>query len=101
MRQNKAQPFLDPVVVAIVAARHEQHLTQARLAEWAGVSRRAVVMIEAGGDCTLSTLRRLAGALGLDLVAQPRRRPTLDDVTRENEALFAATPSVVRPGFKG
>lgn len=98
-KQSKSKPFLDPVVASIVAARREQRITQAVLAQWAGVSRRTVVMIESGGDCTLSTLRYLTNALELDITAQPRRRPTLEDVTRENEALFAATHGASRFGF--
>ena len=79
---------LDPVVRAIVIARREQKVTQAQLAELAGVSRRAIVMIEAGSDCSLSTLRRMTTALGMEIEARTFAPPTLDDVNRENEAAF-------------
>jgi len=79
---------LDPLVAAIVKARKEQKLTQEQIAEAAGLSRRALVMIEAGGDCNLSTLRRLLDAAGLDAQAVVRRMPTLEDVTKENNLEF-------------
>ncbi len=81
----------DPLIQDIVRARKSQHFTQGQLAEMSGVSRRTIVLIEAGGDCTLSTLHRVTAALGLRLTAQIKHIPTLDDVTRENEALFAST----------
>ena len=80
---------LDPLVQDIVVARKAQKLTQQQLAEMAGLSRRTIVLIESGGDCTLSTLRRLTTALGLQMQAKKPRLPTLDDVTRENEILFS------------
>ena len=88
---NKAEPHqhIDPLVQDFVRARKEQKLTQQQLATMAGVSRRTIVLIEAGGDCTLGTLRRIANALGLQMQAHTPRLPTLDDLTRENEMLFA------------
>ncbi len=83
----------DPLIQDIVRARKSQRFTQGQLAEMSGVSRRTIVLIEAGGDCTLSTLHRVTAALGLRLTAQIKYLPTLDDVTRENEALFASTRS--------
>lgn len=80
---------LDPLVLDLVLARKNQKLTQQRLADMAGVSRRTVVVIEAGGDCTLTTLRRLVTALGLEMQVYKPRLPTLEDMTRENERLFA------------
>lgn len=80
---------LDPLVQDIVVARKAQKLTQQQLAEMAGLSRRTIALIESGGDCTLSTLRRLTTALGLQMQANKPRLPTLDDVTRENEILFS------------
>lgn len=81
---------LDPFIQDLVRERKAQHFTQNQLAEMSGVSRRTIVLIESGGDCTLSTLRRITSALGLQMTAQTRYVPTLDDVTRENEALFAS-----------
>ena len=85
--------YRDPLIQDIVRARKSQHFTQGQLAEMSGVSRRTIVLIEAGGDCTLSTLHRVTAALGLRLTAQVKHIPTLDDVTRENEALFASARS--------
>ena len=81
---------LDPFIQDLVRARKAQHFTQNQLAEMSGVSRRTIVLIESGGDCTLSTLRRITSALDLQMTAQTRYVPTLDDVTRENEALFSS-----------
>lgn len=87
-KQTKYQD-LDPLIIDLVAARKAQKLTQQGLADMAGLARRTIVLVESGGDCTLSTLRRLAIALGLQMRANKPRLPTLDDVTRENELLFS------------
>lgn len=79
---------MDPLIDELVAARKQQKLTQAALAELAGLSRRALVAIENGGDCTLSTLRRLHTVLGLELISRPFTRPTLEDLLAENEQLY-------------
>ncbi len=73
----------------IPSTRKAQRLTQAELSESAGLSRRALVAIEGGGDCTLSTLRRLFHVLDMDIQATPVRRkpPTLEDVYAENALL--------------
>ena len=42
-------------------------MRQQEVADKAGISRRSLVSIEAGGDCTLSTLRGLCGALGIEI----------------------------------
>ena len=83
----------DPLIQDIVRARKSQHYTQSQLAEMSGVSRRTIVLIESGGDCTLSTLHRVTAALGLQLTLQARHMPTLDDVTRENDAFFSSLRS--------
>jgi transcriptional regulator with XRE-family HTH domain len=84
---------LDPLVQQILDVRKRQDLTQEALSASSGVSRRAIAHMEAGGDVTLSTLRRLCQALNVELqVADPaadtvsgrRKRPTLDDVTEEH-----------------
>jgi|GEM_PF-1042985 len=84
--------IIDPVLQHIVATRKERGITQTRLAEIAGVSRRALVNIEAGGDCTLSVLRRLLQAMSLDLRVENAayNPPTLEDVYAENSARIAA-----------
>ena len=81
---------LDPLIQDIVLTRQAQRVTQKALAELSGVSRRTIIMIESGGDCTLSTLRRLTAALGLKMSARTQHVPTLDDVTRENDAIFSS-----------
>ncbi|MBC5765633.1 helix-turn-helix domain-containing protein [Ramlibacter albus] len=63
---SRARP-LDPIVSELVRARKARGLSQQEVADKAGISRRALVAIEAGGDCTLSTLRGLCAALGVDL----------------------------------
>lgn len=92
----KTKPQLDPLVASLVHARKSQGITQAALAQAAGVSRRTLIMIEAGGDCTLSTLRRLYTVLGMDMVSRPFPTPTLDEVLKENEALYFTSPSPER-----
>lgn len=79
----------DPLIDTLVDARKAQRLTQADLSGSAGLSRRALVSIEAGGDCTLSTLRRLFQVLDMDIRAMPvqRKPPTLEDVYAENDLL--------------
>lgn len=79
---------LDPLVAPIRKERRKLKITQADLARMAGISRRTLVLIEGGGDCTLSTLRRLYTALALDVEARPFRRPTLEDLQKQNEEEF-------------
>jgi DNA-binding XRE family transcriptional regulator len=75
---------LDPLVRVVVNKRKQLRWSQAKLAEVAGISRRALLMIEKGGDCNLSTLRRLHTCL--DIVMQPGSSPTptLDDMNAQN-----------------
>lgn len=81
---------MDAIVETLARTRKAQGLTQQRLADAAGISRRALVAIEGGGDCALSTLRRLLRVLDLELVAEPARHnpPTLEDVMAENESIY-------------
>lgn len=83
---------LDPLVAVVVRRRKQQGWSQTKLAETAGISRRALVMIEKGGDCTLSTLRRLHTCLDITLQACSAPRPTLDDMNAENERERFGTP---------
>lgn len=80
----------DPLINALVKARRDRKFTQAQLADLAGISRRALVAIEGGGDCNVSTLRRLTRALDLELRLVPAEYspPTLEDVYAENEAAY-------------
>lgn len=75
---------LDPWVRAVVAKRKQLRWSQDRLAQAAGISRRTLLMIEKGGDCNLSTLRRLHSSLGLVLQAVSAQAPTLDDMNAQN-----------------
>jgi len=75
---------LDPLVAAVVAKRKQLRWSQAKLAQAAGISRRALLMIEKGGDCNLSTLRRLHTCLDIVMLAGSVKAPTLDDMNAQN-----------------
>ena len=56
----------------LAQARKAQQITQAELAERAGLSRMTVQRLESGSlDPRLSTLQEMARVLGLELVAVP------------------------------
>ena len=60
------------LTTSLAHTRKAQQLTQAELAESAGLSRMTVQRLESGGlDPRLSTLHELARVLGLELVAVP------------------------------
>jgi transcriptional regulator with XRE-family HTH domain len=61
---------IDPIIAELRRVRDMRGLRQQEVADMAGISRRALVSIEAGNDCTLSTLRSLCAALGIDLEAR-------------------------------
>ncbi|NYT61920.1 helix-turn-helix transcriptional regulator [Alcaligenaceae bacterium] len=92
---------LDPLVAPIVDERKRQQLTQQQLADMSGLSRRALGRIERGGDCALSTLRRLYTALGIDVQAQLHRPPTLDEQIERNQREFQSLASRVDQRMKG
>lgn len=72
---------------ALRQARSERGLTQAALAERAGIPRLKVIQVEAGDDRVASRYYALvAGALGQRLVLQVARRPTLEELQREQAA---------------
>ncbi|NCT99748.1 MAG: helix-turn-helix transcriptional regulator [Comamonadaceae bacterium] len=80
------------------AARKASSLTQAELAERAGVNRMTVGRLEAGLDPRLSTLQELARALGLELMLVPRElRPAIDDFVRAGGRLVAQPAGVGAP----
>ena len=83
---------MDPVIETLIRTRKSRKLTQAALAELAGISRRALVAIEGGGDCAFSTLKRLFIVMDMELQAVPvvYSPPTLEDVMAENEAMYRA-----------
>lgn len=60
------------LIAQLAQARKAQHLTQAELAERAGLSRMTVQRLESGSlDPRLSTLHEMARVLGLALAAVP------------------------------
>ena len=85
----------EPVIQALIDARKERKMTQHQLADAAGISRRALVAIEGGGDCNVSTLRRLLRALDLELTSTPAtyNPPTLEDMMAENEQRYQQAAS--------
>ena len=85
MFSKTVQPLLDMVI----RERKAQKMSQEQLAELAGISRRSIGAIEAGGDCTLSTLGRLYDALGIEAAARRQIKPTLDDAREDNARAFA------------
>ncbi|MCS3507495.1 helix-turn-helix transcriptional regulator [Achromobacter sp. JUb104] len=87
--------YRDPLIETLRQTRKKLGLTQQALADQAGISRRALVAIEGGGDCSLSTLRRLMRVLNLELTLSPAeyRPPNLEDILQENEAGFGQSSS--------
>jgi DNA-binding XRE family transcriptional regulator len=71
-------------VEVVVVKRKQLHWSQTQLAQAAGISRRALLMIEKGGDCTLSTLRRLHTCLDIAMQPGSTQPPTLDDMNALN-----------------
>lgn len=69
-----------PLVVALTAARKARKITQAELAQQAGLSRMTVQRLESNGlDPRLSTLQEMARVLEQDLVALPSHlRPAFE-----------------------
>lgn len=65
-------PLPHDVVARLAAARKSARMTQAELAERAGLSRMTVQRLESNGlDPRLSTLNEMARVLGYELVAVP------------------------------
>lgn len=60
------------LIARLAQARKAAHLTQAELAERAGLSRMTVQRLEGGNlDPRLSTLQEIARVLGMELIAVP------------------------------
>ena len=51
--------------------REELGMTQATLALRSGVSRQSIIALESGGECRVSSLRRIAAALQMKLALEP------------------------------
>jgi transcriptional regulator with XRE-family HTH domain len=79
---------LEQIGEQIASARKAGKLPQLALAKRAGVSLRTVNLLENGRatDLGYSKLARILAAVGLELKLEPmeRRRPTLDDLLRED-----------------
>ena len=64
--------MIDAAITSLAQARKAQHITQAQLAERAGLSRMAVQRTETGDvDPRYSTLAEMARVLGMQLMAVP------------------------------
>ena len=85
--------FLVDVGERVRAARKAKGLTQTEVAERAGVSRARLDALENGrpSDIGFNNVVRMLHAVGLELqVVSGTRRPTLDDLMRENHEEEAA-----------
>jgi HTH-type transcriptional regulator / antitoxin HipB len=77
---------LDRIGEALRSARRSAQLSQSRLASQLGMSRATISGIENGTITEIGARKLLAlcGALGLELIAQPKnRRPTLQELREE------------------
>jgi len=75
MADDQASDTLNERVAREVrSARDEQRLTQAELADKAGISRPTVARVEAGEDVSTATLEKIAAALGLKVELTRDRR---------------------------
>lgn len=100
----------DDLISRLAAARKASKLTQAELAQRAGLSRMTVQRTEGGDlDPRYSTLAEMARVLGMDLIAVPSAlRPSLEAFIQSGGRFLGqpegvdAPPSVVdslsRPG---
>jgi len=80
------------IIPSLALARKANHLTQAELAERAGLSRMTVQRLEGGSlDPRLSTLQEMARVLGLELVAVPSSlRPAVQALIASGSAQAVA-----------
>jgi transcriptional regulator with XRE-family HTH domain len=79
--------ILTELGAALRRARTERGLTQAALAERAGIPRLKVIQVEAGDErVAVRYYAMVSAALGQHLGLKPARRPTLDELQRENAA---------------
>jgi transcriptional regulator with XRE-family HTH domain len=77
-------------------ARKAKGLAQRELAERSGVSRARIDALENGrpSDIGFNNVIRILNAVGLDLqITDGPRRPTLDDLMRENEEEERSRPA--------
>jgi len=64
------------------AARKGAGMSAVQLSTLSGHSRNTIHRVEAGEDCSASTLLWLLKSLGYTLEIRPSRRPTLDEVSQ-------------------
>lgn len=79
---------LDALGMQIAARRAERKLTQAALAQRAKVGRSTLDALENGrlGELGLHKIGRILAVLGLELaVVETRRRPTLEELVRDDD----------------
>lgn len=82
----------------VCRAREDAGLSQRDLAAWMGTSEAAIARLEAGGvGATLTTLRRVALALGLELNVE--LRPSTSMHERQVPAAGGASTSCSRQGI--
>jgi transcriptional regulator with XRE-family HTH domain len=79
---------LQQIGESVAAARKERKLRQSQVAESAGVSLRTMTLLENGRATEIgySKLARILAGVGLELRLEPaeRRRPTLDELLRQD-----------------
>ncbi|MFT3717459.1 helix-turn-helix transcriptional regulator [Pseudorhodoferax sp.] len=87
------------ITTLLADARKARGMTQAALADAAGLSRMTVQRTEAGEiDPRLSTLLEMARVLGLELLAVPAAlRPELEAFVRAGGRLLAQPPGAGAP----
>jgi transcriptional regulator with XRE-family HTH domain len=72
-RTTPGGPSTDPIIQRLHYARHDAGLSLNRLAEQAGIAKGFLSEVEAGKhSLSLPTLRRWAGALGLEVTLTQR-----------------------------
>ena len=72
LKKRTLMSMIDPAIHHLAQTRKAQHITQAQLAERAGLSRMAVQRTETGDvDPRYSTLAEMARVLGMQLMAVP------------------------------
>ena len=77
------------MVQSIVDTRKRFGYSQTELAAQSGISRRALVDIEAGGNCTLKTLRSIMEVLFITVTVEAPEfsTPNMHDMRRVNDEL--------------
>lgn len=86
------------IIAELEQARKAAALTQADLAQRAGLSRMTVQRTEAGLDPRLSTLQEMARAMGLDVMLVPRAlRSEVEGFVRSGGRMLGQEPGAGAP----